>query len=333
MGNYLGQYFLKNKEKLRKIVEALELKDGDVVIEIGPGHGELTKELRMQNSECRIIAIEKDKKLAEDFKEKFKGDKNIEIIEGDALKVLPRLIQNSEFRIKNYKIVGNIPYYITGYLFRILGGLEYSEEKQASYTSSRAKLTTGHSGAGKPELIVLLIQKEVAERVCAKSPQINLLAASVQIWAEPKIIGYVSRNDFKPAPKVDSAIIKLTPVTFQLLSRLKCNNEKYYKFIKILFKQPRKTIVNNLMSEIAGKNTAILSDSTLSDRIAGDKVNKNNITLDLLSQAQCNKNEPQIINKTKIKEEIIEKLKLIGVEPNARPQNLSVERIIALSNS
>jgi len=296
MGNYLGQHFLKNKVKLREIVEALELKDGDVVIEIGPGHGELTNEivLKLQSLKVenfKIIAIEKDREFASNLKEEFGNNKNIEIIEGDILKIFPEVTTN-------YKIVGNIPYYITGYLFRILGELEH-----------------------KPELIVLLIQKEVAERVCAKKGDMNLLAASVQFWAEPKIIDYVSRNDFEPAPKVDSAIIKLLPVTSQLLSRLKCNKEKYYKFIKILFKQPRKTILNNLLLGITDQNIAILSDSMLSDRIAEDK----------------KENELQIINKEEnkkeIKEEIVEKLKKVGVGPNARPQNLSVERIIALSNS
>ncbi len=103
----LGQHFLKNKEKLRKIIAALELKDGDVVIEIGPGHGELTDELRIKNHELRIIAIEKDKNLAKDLRSKIYdlGIKNIEIIEGDALKILPSIIQNSKFRIQNYKIV------------------------------------------------------------------------------------------------------------------------------------------------------------------------------------------------------------------------------------
>src|SRR3990167_9050292 len=222
MGNYLGQHFLINKKKIEKIIEALDLKSGDVVVEIGPGKGALTIPLceNCQKLGCKIIAVEKDKDLADDLKNKIYDlglDKNIEIIEGDALKTLPRLIHNSELRIKNYKIVGNIPYYITGYLLRILGELE-----------------------NKPSLIVLTIQKEVAQRVCAKPPKMNLLAASIQFWAEPKIIGSVSKKDFWPIPKVDSAIIKLTPLTLLVRSSIQCNKEKYYEFIKILFKQPRK---------------------------------------------------------------------------------------------
>lgn len=261
MPRYLGQHFLKNKKKIQKIVEALELKDGDTVIEIGPGYGELTSELVNwligKNIKVNIIAIEKDRELVKLLREKFAVENNIEIIEGDALKVLPILTTNYKLLTTNYKLVGNIPYYITGYLLRILGELK-----------------------NKPLLIVLLIQKEVAERVCAKSPKMNLLAASVQFWAEPKIIGYVSKKDFRPQPKVDSAIIKL--ITYD--KRLMTNNaEKYYKFIKILFKQPRKTILNNLRP----------------------------MTNDL-----------QLLT---------EKLKLVGINPQARPQDLSIEQIIKLS--
>ncbi len=246
--NKLGQHFLINKRKIQKIVEVLELKDGDTVIEIGPGHGELTKQLIINNQQLKIIAIEKDKELVEFLKKRFAESKNVEIIEGDALKVFP-------FPIQNYKIVGNIPYYITGYLFRILGELK-----------------------NKPSLIVLMIQKEVAERVCANPPKMNLFAASVQFWAEPKIISSVSKKNFRPMPKVDSAVIKLKP-----LVTVSGSSEKYYKFIKVLFKQPRKTIMNNLRPMT---------------------------------------NNPQLLK---------EKLELIGVNSQARPQNLNIKQIVELS--
>ena len=252
----LGQHFLINKNKIKKIVDALGLKSADAVIEIGPGHGELTLELRIRNAELRIIAIEKDKKLADNLKDKFKKDKDIEIIEGDALKILPELTVSRKRQIKNYKIVGNIPYYITGYLLRIIGELK-----------------------NKPSLIILTIQKEVAERAAAKPPKMNLLAASVQIWAKMEIIGHIPRKDFQPMPEVDSAIIKLTPKT----KTLTLTPKPYYSFIKILFKQPRKTILNNL------------------------RRTTNNLQL------------------------LTKKIELIGINPNNRPQNLSIERIIKLA--
>jgi len=225
MGTRLGQNFLMNKAKLRKIADALELKKGDTVIEIGPGRGELTKELRIKNKELRIIVIEKDAELIKNLEFRIKDlglDKNIEIIEGDALKEIKNQIskiKNTDKKskiVENLKITGNIPYYITGYLLRILGELEL-----------------------KPSLIVLTIQKEVAQRITAKPPKMNLLAASAQFWAEPKIIGYIPKKDFRPVPKVDSAIIKFNIKTSNV------QKLKYYKLIKILFKQPRKTIFNN----------------------------------------------------------------------------------------
>ena len=262
----LGQHFLINKSKLSDIVEALDLKSGDTVIEIGPGRGELTINLKSHlptgGSNLKIIAIEKDENLAELLKEKFSQDKNVEIIHGDALKLLSQLI-NSILRmsdVRRLKILGNIPYYITGKLLRIIGELEK-----------------------KPKLIVLTIQKEVAERICVCPPKMNLLAASVQFWAEPEIVGYVSRKDFEPPPEVDSAIIKLSPRIGADLART--NVENYYRLVKILFKQPRKTILNNLKP------------------MAGDL------------------------------KSLIEKLELLGVDSNARPQDLSVENIKKLAES
>ena len=277
MPRYLGQHFLINKKKLRKIADAIEIEQGDVLIEIGSGHGELTSELvnRLidKKIEAKIFAVEKDKNFVDFLKEKFSNEKNIEIIEGDALKVLPKLTANYKLPIANYKLVGNIPYYITGYLLRILSELE-----------------------NKPSLIVFLIQKEVADRICALrqaqgkplrqaqgKPKMNLLAASIQVWAEPEIIANVSKKYFRPPPKVDSSIIKLKPKTQNLTP------ETYYQFIKILYKQPRKTIINNLASGIKAQGLA------------------------------------------ETKEEIIKKLLETGINPNKRPQDLNIKQIIELS--
>lgn len=240
MASKLGQNFLINKSKLRKIADVLELKSNDTIIEIGPGHGELTKELKVESLKLKVIAIEKDEKLVGLLKEKFRGDKNIEIISGDALKILPKLTQHSRLIAHNYKLAGNIPYYITGYLFRILGELE-----------------------NKPSLVVLTIQKEVAQRVAAKPPEMNLLAASVQLWAEPKIAGYISKKYFRPAPKVDSAIIKLRIRN----KELGIMENEYYKLIKILFKQPRKTILNNLTFGIKNNELGIMDKEKIIEKL------------------------------------------------------------------
>jgi 16S rRNA (adenine1518-N6/adenine1519-N6)-dimethyltransferase len=248
----LGQHFLKNKLKIKKIIGALNLEDGDTVIEIGPGHGELTRllaeKLQITNYKLQIIAIEKDKKLYEKLVNNNWESKNIKFINGDALKILPALVKtkditlSSRSRTKCYKILGNIPYYITGRLLRIVGDLE-----------------------PKPELIILTVQKEVAERVCAKPPSMNLLAASVQFWAEAKIIDHISKRDFRPVPKVDSVVIKLRPITSLSRSRKRCYGlkERYYWLVKILFKQPRKTILNNLKSGLKLKKEEIIKRLSL----------------------------------------------------------------------
>ncbi len=229
MPQKLGQHFLKSKRKLRKIAESLNLQDNDTVIEIGPGHGELTREIRKQKIENRIICIEKDLKLAVEIESLELN--NLKVITGDALKILPEITKHYSLNTRPYKLTGNIPYYITGHLFRIISELK-----------------------NKPSISVFTIQKEVAERICALQqvqgkPKMNLLAASVQFWAEPKIVGYVPKKYFHPAPKVDSAIIKLETRKQKIENRM---SKKYYKFIRIIFKQPRKTILNNL---IVGFNT------------------------------------------------------------------------------
>ena len=230
MGRRLGQHFLKDKKTLRKIVGALELKSGDVIVEIGPGHGELTrgiiqefKDLKIQT--FKVIAIEKDPTLVDSI-EYLVSSKKLRVIEGDALKVLPVLDTKYKMPNTGYKLVGNIPYYITGHLLRIIGELKK-----------------------KPKSIVLTLQKEVAERLTAGPPKMNLLAASVTFWGKPEIIGFISKKSFRPEPKVDSAIVKILP-RFAKAQRgrhpPKRESEIYYGLIKILFKQPRKTILNNL---------------------------------------------------------------------------------------
>lgn len=218
MGQKLGQHFLINEKVLQKIAAALELEKNDVVIEIGPGHGELTDVLlHIANNEAQIIAIEKDPVLAQALIEKYRNQKNIQTVEGDAREKLETI--SSKLKTP-YKLAGNIPYYLTGFLFRIVGELPQ-----------------------KPRNIVFTIQKEVAERIAANPPKMSLIAASIQIWAEPKIISIIPKGDFLPPPKVDSAILQLIPHKNIPPSE---KMRKYYRLIKIIFKQPRKTILNNL---------------------------------------------------------------------------------------
>lgn len=218
MPRRLGQHFLTNRSALLSIVEALEIRRDDWIFEIGPGHGEMTSLIAEKNSGGRIIAIEKDEELARELRARFQHT-HIEIISGDALKLLPELPARYGLKNGDYKITGNIPYYITGYLLRTVGEL-----------------------AAKPSRAVLTIQREVADRILSAPPRMNLLAASIQFWAEPYRIQDIPARDFSPPPRVDSATIMLrtrsAPTT--------ADPERYYHFIKALFQHPRKTVANNL---------------------------------------------------------------------------------------
>jgi 16S rRNA (adenine1518-N6/adenine1519-N6)-dimethyltransferase len=254
----LGQHFLKNAMVLEKIVDALALADGDRVIEIGPGHGELTVPLvrAAQGKNCQIFCIEKDHALIKDLELLAT---TATIIEGDALKLLPDIITT--------KIVGNIPYYITGKLLRVISELEQ-----------------------KPERTVLLIQKEVAERICTAPPNMNRLAASVQFWADTDIVAQVPRNDFAPAPDVDSAVIVLNIKTSHHAARdlvRDLDPALYYRAVRAIFAQPRKTLLNNL-SAAAGKTIK--------------------------------------------KDDVGAQIKKIGIDPDARPQDLRIDQIASIAS-
>jgi len=206
----LGQNFLINRGVLQKIVEAANLGREDIVLEIGPGLGQMTQELARRAK--KVIAIEKDRKFVEILKETMKEYDNVEIIQGDILKIgladtgltvtKPVSFRGNGYvtterdrngprnrnRLTPYKVIANLPYYITSPVIR-----KFLEEKN------------------QPKEMLLMVQKEVAQRICASPPNMSLLSISVQFYAQPKIISYVSKDSFWPSPKVDSAILRLTP--------------------------------------------------------------------------------------------------------------------------
>ncbi|MBX4211581.1 MAG: 16S rRNA (adenine(1518)-N(6)/adenine(1519)-N(6))-dimethyltransferase RsmA [Candidatus Yanofskybacteria bacterium] len=201
----LGQNFLVNQGIIQKIIDAAELKEEDTVLEIGPGTGLLTQVL-VKHART-VIAVEKDASLIHILREQFK---EAEIIEADVLNFIPKLPSRS------YKVVGNIPYYLTSHLLRLV--LEQWPT---------------------PERIIFMIQKEVAQRIMAKPPRMNLLALSVQYYSQPTVVARVSRGSFRPMPDVDSAVIKLMP-------RNILANPKLFNLIRAGFAQKRKILSSNL---------------------------------------------------------------------------------------
>ncbi len=222
----LGQNFLINQGIIDKIIKAGEIYPEDIIIEVGPGTGNLTRTLI--ETGARVIAIEKDHRLIEDLEAEFSAVQ-IEIVEADVLELKTEtLIENWELRNGNYKIIANLPYYITSHFIRTV----FEEWPQ-------------------PLHMVLMVQKEVAKRILAKPPEMNLLALSVQYYAQPEIITQVSRGSFRPIPTVDSAVIRLTPRTEYSLPVEK--EALFFSILKSAFGGKRKQLINTL-PPIIGKN-------------------------------------------------------------------------------
>lgn len=216
----LGQNFLNSPQIVSDIVSAGKISNENIVLEIGPGEGVMTAELLKQAK--KVVVIEKDHRLIPVLHEKFKneiGEKKLEIIEADVLEINTEEILNSQ-----YKIIANIPYYITGQIIR-----KFLESKQ------------------KPTSMTLLVQKEVADRIVAKDKKESLLSLSVKVFGEPKMIRRVGRGAFTPSPNVDSAVINIENISDKKLSGKDSNS--YFKVLHSGFAHKRKQLLPNLSND------------------------------------------------------------------------------------
>ena len=226
----LGQNFLVSEKAFEKILKAADLSSKDVVLEIGSGIGNLT--LKLTKKVKKVIAIEKDKKMCEILRQELKNQdiKNVQIINEDVLKIQYGSMVKW-FDGYNYKLVANLPYYITSPIIR-----KFLEIKKT------------------PKLAVLMIQKQVAQRICAKPGKMSVLAVSVQFYAKPEIISYISKKSFWPQPKVDSAIIKIIPKKIKVSTEFK---KRFFEIVKAGFSQPRKQLANNLSKKLGFKKEKV----------------------------------------------------------------------------
>ncbi len=218
-----GQNFLVDEIVMQDIVDSAEVTSKDAVLEIGPGLGTLTRLLCERAG--MVLAIEKDPKffpILHSIKKDFRKNLRFEI--ADALQYNFQAFF-LEHDYKSYKVVANIPYYITGKILQML-------------------MTAKH----KPESITVLTQKEVAQNLVAKAGNLSIMAISVQLYGSPKIIQIVPARSFYPAPKVDSAVIKIEVYKkpkFELE-----DEKKFFKILKACFAGKRKQIHNTLASNL-----------------------------------------------------------------------------------
>lgn len=211
----LGQNFLSETAFLEKIVAAAEITPQDTVLEIGPGLGSLTRYLALAAK--TVTAVELDPDLIPVLRTVLAPYPNTRVVEGDILRVSPAELVATP----DYLVVANVPYYITSAIFRHL--LEASP---------------------RPRRMVLTIQKEVAERICAQPGDLSLLALSVQVYGQPQIAGILPAEAFFPVPKVDSAIIRVDLFPEPYIPTPLLN--AFFHLIKAGFSQKRKTLRNSL---------------------------------------------------------------------------------------
>lgn len=220
----LGQHFLRSKEALRKIVGAADIKAGETVLEIGPGEGVLTEALLLAGA--RVVAVEADARCVEKLKERFTAAiraKKLLLVYGDIrdVKLRQELFHRRFLGVLSYKLVANIPYYITGLLFRLF--LEKLRQ---------------------PSLIVFLVQKEVAEQVVARNNKEGILSLAVKVFGTPRYVAKVKREAFSPSPKVDSAIVAVADISRMRLGKL--SSGEYFRVVKAGLGSKRKMLLGNL---------------------------------------------------------------------------------------
>ncbi|MBI2989870.1 MAG: ribosomal RNA small subunit methyltransferase A [Candidatus Magasanikbacteria bacterium] len=207
-----GQHFLISPAPVAKMMKAADLKNTDTIVEIGPGFGSLT--LPVSEKVERVYAFEIEQRLKPYWEGLTEKHKNIHIIWGNALNALPVF---PDIETRPYKVLANLPYQITSQTFRTLFELK-----------------------NLPRLVACMVQKEVAERICAKAGDMSILSVSVQYFGHPQVIAQVPRGAFWPQPKVDSSIILITDI------HRNQNNEAFFNLIRAAFSNKRKQAWRNI---------------------------------------------------------------------------------------
>ena len=213
----LGQNFLADPVALERIVHAADLSTSDVVVEVGAGTGTLTRPLAERAG--RVLALELDDQLVALLREQLAGLHNVEIVHGDVLR-----FSSPELTHRGYKVVGNLPYYITSAVLR-----RFLEKTP------------------RPQLMVVTVQREVAERIVAEPRKMNLLAVSVQFYGQPRTVTRIPAGAFYPAPNVDSAVVRIDVGEQPAVSLGEGIDEaSFFRVVRAGFSQKRKKLRNSL---------------------------------------------------------------------------------------
>ena len=232
----LGQHFLRSKAAIEKIVMAGQLSWGETVLEIGPGNGVLTEALLLAGA--RVIAVETDIDCITFLEQRFEHEieeKRFLLIAGDIRKheLQKKLFDKKFLGSGRYKLIANIPYYITGMLFRLF--LETLRQ---------------------PELIVFLVQKEVAQEIVARDGKEGILSLSVKAYGSPRMVGIVKREAFSPPPKIDSAIIAVENISRKRFSG--DEERRFFETVKAGLGSRRKMLIGNLAQKLNITRTILL---------------------------------------------------------------------------
>lgn len=215
----LGQSFLADPALLAHIADAADLLPGDLVVEVGAGLGTLTRQLAARAGQ--VIAVEIDPGLLDILREQVRGHPNVAVLAGDILRVpIPNLTP------RGYKLVGNVPYNITSAILRHF--LEHEP---------------------RPSLVVMTLQREVAERIVAGPGEMSLLAVSVQFYGRPRIVARIPAGAFYPPPEVDSAVLRIDVLPEPAVPGV--DEQAFFRAVRAGFGQKRKTLRNSLRAGLA----------------------------------------------------------------------------------
>ncbi len=241
-----SQNFLVNLKAAKRIVDYLDLKQNEKVLEIGPGKGVLTQFL-LEKAKI-VYGVELDRNLCKYLEEKFKDYENLEVINQDILKFNLKKITGED----RLKVIGNIPYQITRPIFEYL-------------IQNREFI----------DFAILTVQKEVAKRICAKpgTPDWSPLSIGIQLFSNPEILFTLRPNSFFPAPKVDSAVIR---VRFLLRPKVEVEFPFFTDLVKAVFSQRRKTLLNSLSKSLdlnKDELQTILKDAEIDSKRRGETLN------------------------------------------------------------